>query len=61
MIICLCRGINDKQIKTAINNGAKKMSDLNKTLGVCSQCGKCGQQAQQLLKANASGARENQK
>ncbi|MEM9102534.1 MAG: bacterioferritin-associated ferredoxin [Pseudomonadota bacterium] len=50
MYVCLCMGITDKQVKQAVKDGASSMRDLNKQLGVSSQCGKCGLTAKRLLK-----------
>lgn len=51
MYICLCRGVTDRQIQQAINNGAETLSHLRKNLGVAGQCGKCACSAQELLDA----------
>lgn len=51
MYICLCRGITDSQIQSAIKNGAQTLSQLRKNLGVAGQCGKCACSAQELLDA----------
>lgn len=42
MYVCLCKGITDTQIRAAIQDGASSVRDLRNTLGVASQCGKCG-------------------
>lgn len=49
MYVCLCKGVTDRDIKAAINNGACSMGQLRKTLGVASQCGKCSTSARELL------------
>ncbi len=54
MYICLCRGVTDRQIKAAIDNGAQTLSHLRKHLGVAGQCGKCACSAQELLDAAKS-------
>lgn len=54
MYICLCRGITDRQIKSAIEDGAQTLSHLRRHLGVASQCGKCACSAQELLDAAKS-------
>ena len=42
MYVCICKGITDSQIRTAVQEGASSLSDVKNTLGVASQCGKCG-------------------
>lgn len=49
MYVCLCRGITDRQIKQAMGEGARSMRELRQKLGVCSDCGKCGTSAKELL------------
>lgn len=50
MYVCLCKAITDTQIRQAAENGCESMRDLNKELGVATQCGKCGKDARQILK-----------
>ncbi len=49
MYVCLCKGITDRQIKAAIDNGASSIGQLRKALGVASQCGKCSATTRELL------------
>jgi bacterioferritin-associated ferredoxin len=42
MYVCICKGITDSQIRAAVEDGASSLSDIRNTLGVASQCGKCG-------------------
>ena len=59
MYVCLCKGITDKQIKLAIQDGANSMRQLNRCLGVGGQCGKCTRQARDILReSNESSANE---
>ena len=50
MYVCLCKGITDSQIRTAIQDGATSLKDVRNTLGVASQCGKCGMLTRQILR-----------
>ncbi len=54
MYVCLCKGITDRQIKAAIDNGANSVGQLRKCLGVASQCGKCSATARELLQESLS-------
>ncbi|WP_088331727.1 bacterioferritin-associated ferredoxin [Lacimicrobium sp. SS2-24] len=50
MFVCLCHGITDKHIASAVREqGIGTMRELRKQLGVGSQCGKCVQLAQQVI------------
>lgn len=42
MYVCICKGITDTQIRAAVQDGASSVSEVSNTLGVGSQCGKCG-------------------
>ncbi|MBU1689511.1 MAG: (2Fe-2S)-binding protein [Gammaproteobacteria bacterium] len=41
MYVCICKSVTDTQIRRAVNEGACSMRTLCKTLGACSQCGRC--------------------
>ncbi|NVK87812.1 MAG: (2Fe-2S)-binding protein [Gammaproteobacteria bacterium] len=50
MYVCLCRGITDSDIKTAVEEGkATCMRSLSIELGIAGDCGRCGQAAKALL------------
>ncbi len=49
MYICLCHGITDTQIESAIDDGLESMKQLKSELSVGSQCGKCCQCAKKVL------------
>jgi bacterioferritin-associated ferredoxin len=50
MYVCLCNAVTDRQIRHAVENGATRMSDLNRELGVAGECGKCAGCACQIMK-----------
>jgi len=49
MYVCICLGISDKKIVSAIDNGATTMKKLTTELNIGSQCGKCCQCAKKIL------------
>ena len=49
MYICVCNAISDKDVKTAIKNGAKSIKELNQQLNVGSNCGTCVSSIQLLI------------
>ncbi|WP_111640383.1 bacterioferritin-associated ferredoxin [Marinimicrobium alkaliphilum] len=49
MYVCLCKGITDRQVEAAIDEGATTLGKLRKALGVASQCGKCGVTTREIL------------
>lgn len=50
MYVCLCKGITDTQIRAAVQDGASSMREVRNTLGVASQCGKCGVLARDIVR-----------
>jgi bacterioferritin-associated ferredoxin len=48
VIICICRGKSDRDIATAIENGATSVRDLQRC-GIGDQCGSCHQKLRGLL------------
>jgi bacterioferritin-associated ferredoxin len=50
MYVCLCKGITDTQIRAAIQDGANSFKDVRNTLGIASQCGKCGILTREILR-----------
>jgi bacterioferritin-associated ferredoxin len=48
MYVCLCKGVTDSQIRSAVRDGARTVRGLRKQLGCTGQCGKCKQQVREL-------------
>jgi bacterioferritin-associated ferredoxin len=51
MIICVCKAVSDRHIRTAVNGGAASLRDLTRELGVGTCCGKCVPEARATLSA----------
>lgn len=56
MYVCLCNGITESQIRDAVGDGARTLSELNLCLGVASCCGRCADCAQQVLHESLSSS-----
>jgi bacterioferritin-associated ferredoxin len=52
MIICVCKAISDRHIRTAVKNGATSLRHLTRDLGVGTCCGKCVPEAKVALSAS---------
>ena len=50
MYVCICKGITDTQIRTAVEDGARSLREVHNSLGVASQCGKCGIIARDIVR-----------
>lgn len=49
MLVCHCHGVNERQIKNAVAEGAETLRDLQKELKVGTCCGRCLPHARRLL------------
>lgn len=58
MYICLCKGITDQDIVAEMEQGARNLRDINKRLGVGSQCGSCCQSAKEVIQEYKAAAKE---
>jgi bacterioferritin-associated ferredoxin len=52
MIICVCKAVSDRHIRTAVKGGATSLRDLTRDLGVGTCCGKCLPEAKSALAAS---------
>jgi len=53
MYVCICKGVREGDIRNlARGEPGLRMRDLRARLGVCSECGKCGQRALGLLRGD---------
>lgn len=41
MIVCVCRNINDKAVRDAVDSGAKRAKDVQAFHGCAFNCGMC--------------------
>ncbi|MEO7208738.1 MAG: (2Fe-2S)-binding protein [Steroidobacteraceae bacterium] len=49
MIVCVCKAVSDRQIRSAVRGGATSLRDLTRDLGVGTCCGKCLPEAKSAL------------
>ena len=49
MIICVCKAVSDRHIRSAVRGGASSLRDLTRELGVGTCCGKCLPEAKATL------------
>ncbi|MEH6634921.1 MAG: bacterioferritin-associated ferredoxin [Halioglobus sp.] len=59
MYVCVCKGITDTQIRAAVEDGASSLRDVRNTLGVASQCGKCGIMTREIVRESLSDLAEH--
>jgi bacterioferritin-associated ferredoxin len=51
MIICICKAVSDRHIRSAVKGGASCMRDITRELRVGTCCGKCIPEAKAALSA----------
>jgi bacterioferritin-associated ferredoxin len=51
MIICICKAVSDRHIRSAVKGGAESLRDLTRELGLGTCCGKCLPEAKVALSA----------
>lgn len=49
MYVCLCRGVTERQVKQALEEGARSLGDLHRELGVGGDCGRCRCKAREMV------------
>jgi len=49
MYVCLCKGITDRDIERAVEEGASSFREVRDQLGVSTQCGKCARLARVIV------------
>ena len=54
MLVCICNGISEKDIRGAIHEGASGYKQVRDHLGVGSCCGQCVSYAKDLVKDTVS-------
>jgi bacterioferritin-associated ferredoxin len=52
MIVCVCKAVSERHIRTAVKSGATSLRDLTRELGVGTCCGKCLPEAKSALAAS---------
>ncbi len=50
MYVCICNAITDKQIRQAAESGVRDLWQLQRELGVASNCGFCKELASEILR-----------
>jgi bacterioferritin-associated ferredoxin len=53
MIVCVCNGVSDRDVKAAIKNGMTSVEALSANLGVASGCGCCRETCADMIAEHA--------
>ena len=49
MIVCLCEGLSDRELRAAIRRGCGSVPDLARETGAAKHCGSCACDLKRLL------------
>ena len=49
MIICVCKAISDRHIRSAVTGGVSSVRELSRQTGLCTCCGKCVPEARATI------------
>ncbi|KDR41066.1 (2Fe-2S)-binding protein [Caballeronia glathei] len=49
MIVCVCKSVSDRKIRTAISEGMDSFDELQFELGVALCCGKCEESVRDVM------------
>lgn len=59
MIICVCKAVSDRHIRSAVKGGATTLRDLSRDLGLGTCCGKCVPEARAALSASLDSSAQS--
>lgn len=59
MYVCICNTVRDRDIRRAVEDGARSMKELQLQLGVASSCGRCAPCARERLEAYINEVRRD--
>jgi len=59
MIICVCKAVSERHIRSAVKGGASSLRDLTRELGLGTCCGKCLPEAKATLTASLDSHSES--
>lgn len=49
MIVCLCEGVSDREVSSAIRDGARTVESIGRKCGAGTSCGGCSHVLQRML------------
>lgn len=49
MYVCVCHAVTERQVRTAVEAGARSLGDLRERLCVGQTCGRCAESARAVL------------
>lgn len=56
MIVCLCKGVNDREIRSAIRQGSATVREVGQRVHAGTDCGMCRADIRGLIERERGGA-----
>lgn len=56
MYVCVCAAVTERDVRAAVADGARTLSDLRERLGVTTGCGGCAESVSRCLQAALADA-----
>ena len=56
MYVCLCKAVTDTQILDAVDQGTRQVAQLEESCGLGTGCGRCRENAQQIIDSHLTEA-----
>ncbi|MFT7582514.1 MAG: bacterioferritin-associated ferredoxin [Myxococcota bacterium] len=53
MIVCLCEGVSDREVRASIQRGADSVREISQQSRAGTDCGRCRSQLRQMLQERA--------
>lgn len=61
MYVCICKAINEKQVREAVKKGYSSTEDLSARLGLGIECGRCLPAAKKIIEQMSTTKPSRQK
>jgi bacterioferritin-associated ferredoxin len=58
MLVCVCRGVSDREVREVLARGASTLRDVGRACGAGTDCGSCRDLLRQMLGTCAAQGRE---
>ncbi len=49
MIVCLCEGVSDRDVRGAVSRGCRSVAEIGRANGAGNGCGACHKQLRELI------------
>ena len=56
MVVCLCQGVSEKQVREAIANGATTRKKITRACGAGAGCGGCHESIRDIIREHRASA-----